>query len=75
MADSGYCVTHPTLGGLQFYVPAADDELYRHYNQREDHYSSRGEMSQRHALGYGLYMYGLYMLIKGHHSRPCSTDY
>ena len=25
MADSGYCLAHPTLGGLQYSVPAADD--------------------------------------------------
>jgi len=53
VADSGCCVAHPTLDGLQYSVPAADDEPCRHYSRRKDHYSNRGEMSQKHALGYG----------------------
>jgi len=41
------------LSKQQYSTLAADNESYKHYGQREDHYSNQGEMSQKHALGYG----------------------
>ena len=40
----------PGNGAGQFLQPRSPHGAY---SQREDHYSNQGEMSQRHALGYG----------------------